>query len=309
MVDSDPDTSTGTTTNITLESGDITIRLGCRFYQPAEVGDYVWIDTNGNGILDLGEHPLEGVTVTLYTTDNVLVDSILTDQYGQYLFGGITPGEYYIVFSDQAGYSRTLQNQGVDDEADSDGNPTSGRTTNFTLISNEVNHSFDNGYYVTSSIGNFVWEDLNMNGLQDSGEPGIDGVTVSLFDADNNQVGTSVTTSGGGFYSFTGLNPGNYHIEVTIPASYLATTQGVGDNNLNSDIDATGEMPEATLVSGQTDNSWDAGLYRVAEIGDTIWLDTNANGSSRRRRNRVSRCGSDFVCRLNHYHGGSSHLY
>ncbi len=117
-------------------------------YQFAEVGDYVWIDTNGNGILDLGEHPLEGVTVTLYTAGNVLVDSILTDQYGQYLFGGITPGEYYIVFSDLAGYSRTLKTRVRMMKFDSDGNPTTGRTTNFTLVSNEVNHSFDNGYYV-----------------------------------------------------------------------------------------------------------------------------------------------------------------
>ncbi len=118
-----------------------------------------------------------------------------------------------------------------------------------------------------ATIGNFVWEDLNFNGIQDAGEPGIDGVTVSLFDADNNQVGSSVTTSGGGFYSFTGLIPGNYHVEVVIPTGYLVTTQGVGDDmDLDSDIDAAGETIEITLVSGQTDNSWDAGLYQLTRL-------------------------------------------
>ncbi len=40
----------------------------------------------------------------------------------------------------------------------------------------------DFGYYDTpASIGNFVWDDLNGNGIQDAGEPGIDGVEVTLM--------------------------------------------------------------------------------------------------------------------------------
>ncbi|MDV7398392.1 SdrD B-like domain-containing protein, partial [Arthrospira platensis SPKY1] len=38
----------------------------------------------------------------------------------------------------------------------------------------------------TGSIGQFVWEDLNANGLQDPDEPGIAGVTVRLLDSNGN---------------------------------------------------------------------------------------------------------------------------
>lgn len=41
---------------------------------------------------------------------------------------------------------------------------------------------------VPASIGDFVWNDLNNNGIQDEGEPGIDGVTVKLMDKDGNPV-------------------------------------------------------------------------------------------------------------------------
>ena len=49
-----------------------------------------------------------------------------------------------------------------------------------TLSSGENNPTIDFGYYQKGSIGDFVWNDLNGNGIQDSGEPGIQGVTLSL---------------------------------------------------------------------------------------------------------------------------------
>ena len=39
------------------------------------------------------------------------------------------------------------------------------------------NLTADFGYYVEpAAVGNFVWDDLNGDGIQDAGEPGIDGV-------------------------------------------------------------------------------------------------------------------------------------
>ncbi|MBK7635956.1 MAG: hypothetical protein IPJ13_18015 [Saprospiraceae bacterium] len=54
--------------------------------------------------------------------------------------------------------------------------------TNIVLDSGTLRTDIDAGYVSTSigSISDFVWEDLNGNGLQDSGEPGILGVTVTL---------------------------------------------------------------------------------------------------------------------------------
>ncbi len=68
-----------------------------------------------------------------------------------------------------------------------------------------------------ASIGDYVWHDVDANGIQDANEVGIGGVTVTLtdvsgnsvLDANGNPVGNT-TTLPNGFYEFTNLAPGNY---------------------------------------------------------------------------------------------------
>ena len=75
------------------------------------------------------------------------------------------------------------------------------------------------GFLARASLGDFVWNDINANGIQDAGEPGINGVTVELFNGSGTSQGTT-TTAGGGLYSFTGLIPGDYYLVFTTPAGY-----------------------------------------------------------------------------------------
>ena len=79
-----------------------------------------------------------------------------------------------------------------------------------------VDASVDCGYTQGAALGDFIWEDRNRNGLQDSGEPGILGAVVSLIDCAGNPVTDAngaavgpVTTPASGFYNFTNLNPGS----------------------------------------------------------------------------------------------------
>jgi predicted outer membrane repeat protein len=70
-------------------------------------------------------------------------------------------------------------------------------------------------------IGDFVWLDQNNNGMQDPGEPGLDGVTVQLY-RDSNLDGVldpfsdllvaSTITSNGGLYRFQSLSSGDYFV-------------------------------------------------------------------------------------------------
>ena len=70
---------------------------------------------------------------------------------------------------------------------------------------------------VSGSIGDFVYNDIDGDGVQDGGEPGLSGVTVFL---DLNSNGTldagepSMVTDSSGAYDFTGLIPGNYSVGV-----------------------------------------------------------------------------------------------
>ncbi len=48
-------------------------------------------------------------------------------------------------------------------------------------------------------VGNLVWEDINSNGIQDSNEPVIPGVTVTLVDANGTVLATAITDQNGNY--------------------------------------------------------------------------------------------------------------
>jgi protocatechuate 3,4-dioxygenase beta subunit len=133
-----------------------------------------------------------------------------------------------------------------------------------------------------ASIGDRVWLDSNGNGLQDSNEAGVEGVTVHLLNGSGAYTGISTTTGVDGKYLFSNLTPGDYAIKVDKPADYSFTTKDVGNNGSDakdSDVDTmTGTTDTTNLTAGENDLSWDAGLYKNPSIGDKVWLDCNNNG-------------------------------
>jgi uncharacterized repeat protein (TIGR01451 family) len=115
----------------------------------------------------------------------------------------------------------------------------------------------------TGSIGQFVWEDLNANGLQDPDEPGIAGVTVRLLDSNGNFL-QDTDTDGMGFYLFEDLCAGDYILEFASPSGFLPTVQlnTDGKDLLDSDADlSTGRTGLIPLVPGENDLTNDAGFY------------------------------------------------
>ena len=54
--------------------------------------------------------------------------------------------------------------------------------------------------------------DTNNNGIRDSGEAPIAGVTVILKDAGGQPTGATAITNAQGYYEFTGLRPGTYGV-------------------------------------------------------------------------------------------------
>jgi hypothetical protein len=118
------------------------------------------------------------------------------------------------------------------------------------------------------SIGDFVWDDLNFNGIQDAGEPGMANVTVNLYDCADNLLASAVT-DGSGFYMFSDLEPGDYSLEFVAPAGYVLSPYDQGaDDMMDSDADPlTGKTPCFTLDADGEYLSYDAGMY-VPENGD-----------------------------------------
>uniref|UniRef100_UPI0025908AC7 SdrD B-like domain-containing protein n=1 Tax=Accumulibacter sp. TaxID=2053492 RepID=UPI0025908AC7 len=130
---------------------------------------------------------------------------------------------------------------------------------------------------VLASLGDRVWEDLNANGIQDTGEKGISGVTVKLLNSSDGTVATT-TTDANGNYLFSNLSPGDYKVQVVATGYYVSPKDQGGNDATDSDIDpATGKTVLTTLINGENDLSWDAGLYRKASVGDKVWEDKNHN--------------------------------
>ena len=245
----------------------------------ASLGNFVWEDLNANGVQDDGEPGVEGVLVTLtgggadgvIGTPDDTTATTTTDPNGLYQFIDLNPGEEYkVTFTRPDEFvSFTLPNAipPADDSTDSDADPANGMTEILTLAPGENNDTIDAGLLKPAAIGDFVFKDLNGNGIQDPGEPGVEGVTVTLTGTDvfGNPVDRMTTTDPNGEYLFNGdtLLPGTYKVTFSDLAPNHAFTvpdQG-GNDATDSDADPTNGMtPFVTVGSGESNLTLDAGL-------------------------------------------------
>ena len=244
----------------------------------ASIGDRVWLDSNGNGLQDGNEVGVEGVTVKLLNGMGDEVGSATTDGNGDYLFSNLTPGDYAIKVEKPADYSFTTKDVGNNgsDAKDSDVDTLTGKTDTTNLTAGENDLSWDAGLYKNPSIGDKVWLDCDNDGIQDTGEAGVAGVTVKLLGAGDVVVATT-TTNASGEYVFSGLTAGSsYAVQVVAPTGFAFAKQDQGDDTKDSDVDmSTGKTGTITLDPGENDISWDAGL-----VAKPICITYNFNGSS-----------------------------
>lgn len=56
------------------------------------IGDTAWLDENGNGMQDIGEQPMPGITIELYRNGELFASTV-TDGYGHYELTNLYPGE------------------------------------------------------------------------------------------------------------------------------------------------------------------------------------------------------------------------
>lgn len=283
------------------------------------VGDHVWFDADRDGRQDPGEDPVAGAVVHLLAADGSVLATTTTGTDGGYLFDRLDPGTYRIevqlppALAARWTFTRVLVG---DDAGDSDvvaGTSATGRTAPFTLraavsgrmvsvsalagdpvyagaSADYVDPTLDAGLAeLPVQVGDRVWVDLDGDGVQDAGEPGLAGVVLSLTDgsgaavtdAAGNPVGP-VTTDADGAYAFTGLLPGSYTVTVdqlasaAVLAPYVATVpHASGDAATDSD---TGSATSATLVGGQADTTLDFGFRPLWAVGDRVWLDADRDG-------------------------------
>jgi len=266
---------------------------------PVSIGDTVFIDTNLDGIQDGGDLPVAGATVTLYdATGTMVIATTTTDANGIYMFteaDGVVPGGNYQIIMDNPAdflpggplenFGPTISDQGSD-LLDSDGQPINGFPTIPAVTAPDAGSdlSFDFGFIELASLGNLAFEDTNSNGIQDPGEPGINGVVIMLFDAAGNMVttdafgnplnlvtGPNPVDGTPGYYSLDNLVPGDYTVKFTAPTGLTLTNPNIGGDGADSDADpGTGLTQPITLVGGENNPTIDVGIIPAAIVDVVI---------------------------------------
>lgn len=268
-------------------------------YQPqgyASIGDYVWYDTNGDGVQDATETAVSSVAVTLYQDqdgdgvidpEDAVVDTTTTNGSGNYSFTGLAAGNYIV----RVAASNFTTGQPLD------GLTLTGTDTPYNTSQNSYTVSLSAGEtftdadfgYTASTIGDFIWQDNDGDGEQDSGEPGISGVTVYLCISSPCHAGTAIATDvtdSNGLYEFGGLaarTGSNIYVvavdTTTLPSGF--TQSGDPDRTSNCAAGGSPSCDNASTLNldlGQVDRSRDFGYQPTAFVGDTLWIDADNDG-------------------------------
>ena len=131
----------------------------------------------------------------------------------------------------------------------------------------------------TGSIGDRIWQDLNANGLQDPGEPDLDGITIFLYDASGRFLESTVSRNGR--YLFSGLSGGLYVVRAIVEDNSTSPfVEGNPDNN--SDITNTysfGSTGVINLSHGEDIDNVDLGLTIPGAICGSAFRDRDGNGA------------------------------
>jgi hypothetical protein len=281
----------------------------------AILGDRVWNDLNANGVQDIGERGVAGLTVTLLSgcSGSTVLSSRATNVNGDYTFSALDAGSYRIGVTAPGGYSFTLQNSILDDDYDSDVDGA-GVSDCVTLAAGAELYQLDAGLTQgapptntplpatptntpvgptatptntpagptatptntpagptatptpggsgTAILGDRVWNDINVNGVQDIGEPGLAAVPIQLLaGCSGTTVVAAKTTNANGEFTFANLAAGQYRLRITPPVGYAVTIQdAIQDDDYDSDYFANGESNCMTLANGAENYRVDGGL-------------------------------------------------
>jgi protocatechuate 3,4-dioxygenase beta subunit len=198
---------------------------------------------------------LGGIPVILLSSTGVQVGYALTNSDGTYLFGGVVPGNYQVVFTPPGGYTALLPT------SRQVAVPASGITGVDLPLTNANN-----------TLGGFAYIDLNNDGVKQMGEPGIPGVNLTL---NNGGFTTTATTDANGFYIFINVPNGTFTLTETQPVGYNQGKTTIGSAG------GTSTTPDVvtSIVLGGSNN---ASGYNFGELGakisGNVFDDLDGNG-------------------------------
>ena len=208
-------TAGGTCQNVTLVAGGRgSLTFGNRLI-PGSITVHKFDDVDGNGSQGTGEPDIEGWSFSLYNGSGCSGDPIATgatDANGDVTFSSLTPGDYSVGETLPSGWENT----------------TGGTCRNVTLAAGGNDSLIFGNRLIPGSITVHKFSDDNGNGVQDAGEPALQGWDFNLYSGSacsGDPLDTGATDASGNV-TFGPLTPGDYAVGETLLGGWQSTTGG-----------------------------------------------------------------------------------
>ena len=249
-------------------------------FQRASIASVKFHDLDGDGMRDAGEPGLPGWLIYLDTNGNNMLDAnergTITDADGLYSFGSLADGTYRVREVSQVGWDQTTV-----DPADV---VVAGTT------SGQVFAGGDFGNFQRASIAGVKFHDLDGDGMRDAGEPGLAGWLIYLDANGNNMLDANergTITDADGLYSFGSLADGTYRVREVSQVGWEQTTANPADlvvaATTSGQVFAGGDFgnfQRASIASVKFHDLDGDGMRDAGEPGLPGWLiylDANSN--------------------------------
>jgi hypothetical protein len=175
------------------------------------IGGMVWDDENEDGIMDEGEAGVAGAEIAL-AAEGMETVTTMTGEDGTYRFDDLAPGFYEVMKMPVMNMHATTPTKIYVVLVDDGGMVVSFLAANFGCLEQPSEP--------TAIIKGKVWDDQDGNGMQNDGEPGLEGAAVAL----GLGATATTTTAADGSYAFIDLMAGDYLVTSTGPDGWEATT-------------------------------------------------------------------------------------
>jgi SdrD B-like domain len=204
---------------------------------------------------DIGDIPLTNITVTLYNSENQILQTTQTDSFGNYTFESLVNGIYYVVESNL--------NEMYGDVKDSDGGVD---LNNITVVLQSTFGSSGNDF-VDERLGSIVGSVVS-----DDGERLVN-VTVSLQTVKSTLRIATTLTNDDGIYVFSNIPPRDYIVVESNPPDFPVD---ISDYDISQDGDNDKYDNDTTV-----DNQIRVTIIPGGEVDDgNMFVDSNKGSIS-----------------------------
>ncbi len=276
--------ATGNGTNGPTGDANDNLTLDLGFYPVASFGNFVWVESDNDGIAVTGIiTPVVGKVITA-TDETGTVYTTTTNAAGYYTFTVPANHTYTVNYGAAPAGTSVSATPNDNTASNSDlGTDQQSRPNNVVIVTRpgDVISSIDFGFSTSPStaiIGNQVWIEGDNDGVFEGGELPVQGMVITATTS-TGAIYTR-TTDANGLYTFT-VPAGTYTLTYGVAPTGTLASPSVGGGTVNTgspDNQSHSNNLVVTANAGTVVQAADFGFWQPASLGNYVWEDVNHNG-------------------------------